>query len=432
MSSLHDASLISRQNAGIETSESCVCFETLVSGMDPEQIWVSTDLRGIYSATMGSTVCRGESLFHWKISKVPHCRMTAKCHRSVSVGAICCFLALLLWCVFRQPGYASLQPWHASLKLWHVCPALMYLQFWHVSPTLMYLSNLDTSPILTCLSNPDVSPVLTCLSNLDVPVQPWHISNLYMHVQPWCASPQLWYTDNSDAFVQPWRLSPTLTWLSNLDVPLFNLDMVVQPWCTALQLWCGCPPWHASLRAWCVFLSKLDMALFNLDVSLSKSNLDVPLCDLDTSHSILDINSSNLHVHLFDLDVSSSTLGLSLFNLDLSPQPQQEPQYGQDEGVSQTTGDKQGPQPVVIQPPPQGKPSYSLQAPPRPVLRSSQHIRGPPGRGPVPSPPNTDPQRPHMIRQQQPLPPQPSHKEAAHVSGREVLSWSKWWWWISL
>ena len=86
--------------------------------------------------------------------------------------------------------------------------------------------------------------------------------------------------------------------------------------------------------------------------------------------------------------------------------------------AGKAAGDKQqGPQPSVLQPPPQGKPSYSPQAPPRPVLRSSQQIRGPPGRGPVPSPPNTDPQRPHMIRQQQPLPPQPSHKEAAHVSG---------------
>ena len=125
--------------------------------------------------------------------------------------------------------------------------------------------------------------------------------------------------------------------------------------------------------------------------------------------------------------------------------PQQEPQYSQDEGVvGKAAGDKQqGPQPSILQPPPQGKPSYSPQAPPRPVLRSSQQIRGPPGRGPVPSPPNTDPQRPHMIRQQQPLPPQPSHKEAAHVSGGGVpvtflcvcaargcgktLSWSKGW-----
>ena len=112
--------------------------------------------------------------------------------------------------------------------------------------------------------------------------------------------------------------------------------------------------------------------------------------------------------------------------------------------AGKAAGDKQqGPQPSVLQPPPQGKPSYSPQAPPRPVLRSSQQIRGPPGRGPVPSPPNTDPQRPQMIRQQQPLPPQPSHKEAAHVSGGGVLVTflcvcvcvcvcSKRWWRISL
>ncbi|XP_076452264.1 uncharacterized protein LOC143287907 [Babylonia areolata] len=59
--------------------------------------------------------------------------------------------------------------------------------------------------------------------------------------------------------------------------------------------------------------------------------------------------------------------------------------------------------------------SYAPQAPPpRPALRSShQQLRLSPGRGPVPvpSPPNMDPQKPHMIRHQAPLPPQPAYRD---------------------
>ncbi|KAK7088036.1 uncharacterized protein [Littorina saxatilis] len=80
-----------------------------------------------------------------------------------------------------------------------------------------------------------------------------------------------------------------------------------------------------------------------------------------------------------------------------------EPQNNQEESASSN----QGPQSSTVQPLSPGKSSNSPQAPPRPTLRT----RGSPNRGHVPSPPNNDPQRPHMIRQQQPLPPQPSHRE---------------------
>ncbi|KAL8575228.1 hypothetical protein ACOMHN_042349 [Nucella lapillus] len=65
------------------------------------------------------------------------------------------------------------------------------------------------------------------------------------------------------------------------------------------------------------------------------------------------------------------------------------------------------PHPSVTQPPAtNSKALYAPQAPPRPTLRAAQNpLRISPGRGPVPSPPNMDPQRPHMIRLQQPLPP---------------------------
>lgn len=95
-----------------------------------------------------------------------------------------------------------------------------------------------------------------------------------------------------------------------------------------------------------------------------------------------------------------------------------EPQYNQDEGLTDITDDRQGPQPMPLNPPSQHKASYSPQAPPRPILRSQQqYLRG---KGSVPSPPNTDPQRPHMIRQQQPLPPQPSRQAT-----RQMLSASQ-------
>ncbi|XP_025091161.1 inversin-A-like isoform X3 [Pomacea canaliculata] len=59
---------------------------------------------------------------------------------------------------------------------------------------------------------------------------------------------------------------------------------------------------------------------------------------------------------------------------------------------------------------------YSPQAPSRPSNRSQQFNRG---RLPVPSPPTNDPQRPHMIRQHQPLPPKTSQKDFV-VSQQQV------------
>ncbi|KAK7481562.1 hypothetical protein BaRGS_00027211 [Batillaria attramentaria] len=89
-----------------------------------------------------------------------------------------------------------------------------------------------------------------------------------------------------------------------------------------------------------------------------------------------------------------------------------EPHYNQDEGLTDLPEERpSAPQPMPLNPPPSNKPTYSVQpqAPPRPTLRSQQQYRG---RGaPVPSPPNMDPQRPHMIRQQQPLPPRTTQRE---------------------
>ena len=177
------------------------------------------------------------------------------------------------------------------------------------------------------------------------------------------------------------------------------------------------------------------MCLSDLDVPLS--DLDVPLADLDVPLSDLDVPLSDLDVPLSDLDVR------------LCARCVQDPQCGPEEGAVRVpgVGDKPPalqppapgamappppppstqtwphtsqapPAPVAMAPPPPppGKHSYPPQAPPRPALRSSQQLRLSPGRGPVPSPPNTDPQRPHMIRQQQPLPPQPAHRDAPQVS----------------